>query len=235
MLAELYRTTIYSVVSVCGLFIITRIMGKKQIAQLTFFDYAIGASIGSIAAQTAVDPAVHYTGGLAGLIIFALFSVLLSWISIKSNSGRNLLDGVPTVLIENGKIIESGLKKNKLTVNDLLEECRQKNVFDLSDIEFAVLETSGKLSILFKASKQPLTPKDMNVPVGYQGMCTNVIIDGEVLNHYLEMIHLDRKWLIAELAKQNIKNYADVLLAYVDNAGTLVVHQKNVQPQFSQI
>lgn len=235
MLAELYRTTIHSVISVFGLFILTRIMGKKQIAQLSFFDYTIGISIGSIAAQTAVDPAVHFTEGLAGLIIFTLFSVLLSWISIKSNPGRKLLDGSPTVLIENGKIIESGLKKNKLTVNDLLEECRQKNVFDLSDIEFAVLETSGKLSILFKASKQPLTPKDMNVPVDYQGMCTNVIIDGEVLNHRLEMIHLDRKWLITELAKQNIKNYADILLAYVDNAGTLVVHQKNIQPQFNQI
>lgn len=226
MMNEIYRTAIHSIIAVGTLFILTRIMGKKQIAQLSFFDYVIGISIGSIAAQAAVDPNIHYTQGLTGLLVFTLFAIVVSYISIKSYKGRKLLDGSPSILIKNGEIIESGLRKNKLSVNDLLEECRQKNVFDIKNIEYAILETNGKLSILLSSSHQPLTPKDMNLNVDYQGLCTNIIIDGKVLDDHLKMINASKKWLCTELSKKGINNYTDILLAYIDSAGNLNIHLK---------
>ncbi len=232
MLEELYRTAIHAIISVSVLFVLTRIMGKKQVAQLSFFDYAIGISIGSIAAQGTIDKDISLIECIVGLIVFTAFALLLSIISMKSYAASKFLEGTPTVIIENGRIIESGLKKNKINVNDLLEECRQKDVFDISDIEFAILETNGRLSILLKASKQPLTPNDMNLPVDYQGFSTSVIIDGKVLSDYLEMINLNTNWLDTELAKQNIERYSEVLFAYVDSTGNLIVHKKNEHPKF---
>lgn len=227
MFNEICRTAIHSIISVSTLFVFARLMGKKQIAQLSFFDYVIGISIGSIAAQGAVDPSIHYTEAITGLIIFTLFSIILSLVCVKSHTGRKILDGTSTILIENGKIMEKGLKKTRLTLNDLLEECRQKNAFDIADIEFAILETSGKLSVLLKSVNQTLTLKDMNIPAEYKGLCTNVIIDGRIMYDHLKSISRDTDWLSAELKKHNIGNFSDVLLAYADSSGNLHTHIKN--------
>ncbi len=231
----IYQTIIRSIISVSALFFLARLMGKKQIAQLNFFDYTVGISIGSIAAQGAIDPSISITDELVGLIIFTLFSLILTFVSTKSYTGRKVLDGMPIVLIENGKIIEQGLKKTKLTVNDLLEECRQKDVFNVSDIEFGILETSGKLSVLLKSTKRPLTPKDMNISVNQQGLCTNIIIDGKIIQNHLQLINQDEEWLNIELEKQQIENYSNVLLAYVDDKGTLNIIPKNVDTNITSV
>lgn len=231
MLNEILSSAYHSIVSVSVLFIFGRLMGKKQIAQLTFFDYIIGISIGSIAAQGAVDPTVSLAQCLTGIIVFSLFSLVLSFVSIKSLTARKLLDGIPTVLIENGKIIERGLRKTQLNINDLLEECRQRDVFDISEIEFAILETSGKLSILLKSICKPLTPKDMNIAVPeFNALCVSIIIDGELLYEHLRMTGKDEAWLRSELDKLNIKDYSDILLAYTDSSGMLKIHLKNIKP-----
>ena len=223
MIDKILQTAISSAIAIVALFILTRIMGKKQMAQLSFFDYVIGISIGSIASEYAVVRSIHLAEGLTALIVFTLFSLVLSYVSIKSYKGRKVLDGTPSVLIENGKIVEANLKKAKINVNDLLEECRQKDIFDIAEIEFAVLETSGRLSVLPKSQNRPLTPKDMQISTAYEGLCVNVIIDGEVIEENLKGIGLDREWLHRELAGKNIR---DILLAYVDTAGTLITHVK---------
>jgi len=220
------QTALSSSVSVCALFILTRLIGKKQMSQLTFFDYVISISIGSIAAEYAIYTDVGAREGITALVVFTMLSFVVSFICIKSYSGRKLLDGTPTMLIEKGKIVEGGLKKTKLTINDLLEECRQKDVFDIANIEYAILETSGKLSVLLKSQHQPLTPQNMRVKTNYQGLCVNVIIDGKAVDEHLRSINLDENWLNAELKKQNFENCTRVLLAYVDNQGKLVVHPK---------
>ena len=229
MIDEIFQIALHSIISVSMLLVLTRIMGKKLISQLTFFDYVIGISIGSIAAKKAVDPAVSFTSGFTGLIVFTLFSLTLSFISLKSYSGRKLLDGTPTVLIENGRIIEDGLWQTKLTINDLLEECRQRDVFDISEIEFAILETSGKLSVLLKSVNRPLTPEDMKITAFYRGLCVNIIIDGEIIEEHLKAIKRDKNWLYDELAKKNIEDCSDVFFAYVDSLGVLNIHLKNVK------
>ena len=106
----------------------------------------------------------------------------------------------------------------KLNVNDLLEECRQKNIFDISEVEFAILETSGRLSVQPKSQNRPLTPKDMKMPTEYEGLCANVVIDGKAIEEHLKALNLDIDWLLNELAKQNIKGHADVLLAYINRS-----------------
>jgi uncharacterized membrane protein YcaP (DUF421 family) len=208
-------------------------MGKKQIAQLTLFDYIIGISIGSIAAQGAIDPRVPVPVTLACLVVFSLFSIIFSYVSLKSCTGRKLLEGTPLVLIEKGRIIENNLKKARVNINELLEECRQKNAFDISSVEFAVLETSGRMSILLKPGSRPLTPEDMRIETAYQGICTGVIIEGKVLEKELALLGRDKHWLEGELKKQNIGSIGKVLLAYTDDAGNLVAyprHQPSVLP-----
>jgi len=227
MLEKVLQTAVSSTIAIIALFILTRIMGKKQMAQLNFFDYVIGITIGSVASEYAVVRDIHIAEGLTALIVITLFSIIFSRISVKSYRGRKILDGTPVILIENGKIIGSNLQKSKLNINDLLEECRQKNIFELSEVEFAILETSGRLSIQPKSQNRPLTPKDMHIPTKYEGLCANVVIDGNIIEEHLEAIHLDTAWLHAELDKQGVANYAAVLLAYVDSVGVLHIHMKD--------
>lgn len=227
MLGNILKTALQSLTSVAMLFILTRIMGKKQLSQFTFFDYVAGISIGSIAASFAVDPSVGYTRGIIALVIYALFPIAFSFISLKSYRARKLLDGLPTLLIQNGQLLEKNLKKTKLSVNDVLEACRLKNAFDVADVEYAILETDGKVSVLLKSPHQPLTPKDMNIQTAYKGLCLNVIIDGEILDDHLKMIGRDRTWIAHELNLQGIPGPRSVLLAYLDSSGQLKFQLKN--------
>lgn len=222
MLNEIYIISIKSIISVSILFILTKIMGKKQISQLTLFDYVVGISIGSIAAELAINESISYIQGITGMTIYALFTILLSIISLKSRLARKILDGVPTILIQNGEINEKGLKKAKMNINDLIEECRLKDVFDIKDIKFAILETSGNLSIQLKSKHKPLTPEDINVKTKDTGLCVNLIIDGKILNNHLDIIGKDTKWLNSELDKKGIKNTSDILLAYIDSSKKLI-------------
>ena len=226
MADKILHTAASSVMAIIALFILARIMGKKQMAQLSFFDYVVGISIGSIASEYAVVRTIHLAEGLTALVVFTLFSLVLSYISIKSYKGRKILDGSPSIVIEKGKILESNLIKAKININDLLEECRQKDIFDIANIEYAILETSGRLSILPKNQNRPLTPKDMQIPTMYEGLCTNVIIDGNIINEHLTAINKDTAWLQAQLHGSDITSPQSVLLAYVDTAGDLHVHAK---------
>ncbi len=227
MLGEIFNTFLKSVISFVILFVLTRILGKKQLSQLSFFDYVVGISIGSIAASFAVDSSVSFASGITGLIVYALFPVLLSFAAIKSYRARKLLDGKPTVLIQNGRLIKKNIKRSKMTINDVLEECRLKNAFDIADVESAVLETDGLVSVQKKSETQPLTPRDMNINTDYKGICITVIIDGSVLDDNLNMAGKDRNWLTDELLKQNILSPSDVLLGYIDSGGQLIIQKQN--------
>ena len=227
MFSDILQTVLQSLISVVILFVLTRIMGKKQLSQLTFFDYVVGISIGSIAAAFAVDPSIGYVRGVTALVVYALFPIVLSLIALKSYRARKLLDGKPTILIYNGQLLEANLRKAKLTVNDVLEECRQNNAFNVADVEFAVLETDGRVSVQLKAGKQPLTPQDMNIPAAYQGLCLTLIIDGEVLDDHLKMAGMDSAELLEALRQQGVTDRREVLLAYIGTGKKLVVHKKN--------
>lgn len=228
--SDVVKTIIQSAVAITVLFILVKIMGKKHISQLTYFDYVVGICIGSLAGNIILEDTSNFFLGVISMMIITCFPILLSYISLKSFTARKLLDGNPTILIQNGKIIEKNLKKTKLDINDILELLRVKNAFNISDVEFAILETSGEISIQLKPNKQPATPSDLNLNVKYQGICTNLIIDGKVIYTNISFINKDTDWLINELKKQNVNSPSEVLLASLDNYGNLHIDKKNNDP-----
>jgi uncharacterized membrane protein YcaP (DUF421 family) len=226
MLIDILQTFLKSVISVIILFVLTRVMGKKQLSQLTFFDYVVGISIGSVAAAFAVDPSIDYTRGITALVVYAIFPIALSLIALKSYKARKLLDGKPTILVYHGQLIEDNLKKTKLTVNDVLEECRLQSVFNFTDVEFVILETDGRFSVEKKDSYRPLTPKDMGVTTARPELSMIVVADGEILDDHLAMSGRNRDWLKDELIRQGVADSGSVLLAYIDSGGQLNIQKK---------
>lgn len=217
-------------VAAAVLFALARVMGKKQISQLSYFDYVVGISIGSVAAALSVDRRISIADGITAMVIWSLFSIAFSYVSVHSITARRLLDSVPIVLIQNGKIIEKNLIKSKFTVNDLLEELRQKDVFNIAEVNFAILETNGKLSVLKSASCQGVTLADMKLVSSKKGICANIIIDGKVMKDNLSQLHLDENWLNGELQKNNIASVQNILLASCDGDGSLHIDKKNADP-----
>ncbi len=227
LLNYIFQVFIRNIVSIVILFSLTRFMGKKQISQLTFFDYCIGITIGSIAANFSLDENITYLHGIETLIIWGVLPIFISYFSLKSMFIRRKFEDTPTILIQNGKIIEKNLKKERFNINDLLEELRLKNVFNISDLEFSLLETTGEISIQLKSEKQPLTPSDLNIPVKYKGLCASLIIDGKIMYSHLKILKLTETWLKNELKKKKVKSLEQVLFASLDNDKNLYVSLKN--------
>lgn len=228
---RLVDIAIRTLLSAAVLFIMTKLMGKKQISQLSIFDYVVGITIGSIAAAMAVDQETEYLDALLSLIIYSGLSILISYLSMKSYKARTILTGTPTILIQNGKILKKNLHKMKLDLHDLMEECRVSGYFDINDIEFAVMETSGNISFLPKSEKRPVLAEDMKLPATTQGLCANLIVDGEIMHNILHVIKKDEKWLLEQLKKQGLqqKDVDAIFLATLSPEGNLSVHMKHVK------
>ena len=188
-----------TILSAFVLFILCKIMGRKQIGQLNIFDYIVGITIGSIAAVMATDQTIDFWICVVAMAVLSLIEVLISFITTKSIKLRRIITGVPIILIEKGKIIENGLNKARFDINDLLQECRINGYFDISEIEYAMMESNGRISFLPKAKYAPLTPNDMKIKVSKDGLCANLIIDGNIMEEHLKNINKDKKWLIKRL------------------------------------
>ncbi len=223
---DLADITLRSVFSLGVLFVITRLMGKKQISQLTFFDYVIGISIGSIAAELAATDDIPYQHAIMGMVVYGLIAWLISVITNKSIRARRFFTGHTYLLIDRGKILEQNLSKVKYDVNDLLSEARNAGYFNIADIEYALLETNGKISFLPKAEQSPPTLSDLGLTRPQVGLTANVIIDGEIMAENLRMIGLDQDWLQKELRKQHYNRISQVILATVDSDNVLTVYGK---------
>lgn len=215
-----------SLISLAVLFIITRFMGKKQISQLTFFDYAIGISIGSIAAEMAVTDDIPYQHALVSMLVYGIISVIISVATNKSLKARRFFTGKTFLLIDRGKILEKNLSKVRYDVNDLLAEARLAGYFDISDIDYALIETSGKISFMPTIDKTPPTLSDLKIKKLPEGLTANVVIDGEIMKKNLEMTGLNEEWLRKEMDKQRVKRLSDIILATVDSNNKLTVYQK---------
>lgn len=220
---------IKSVGSLFALFIFTNALGKKQINQLNMFDYVIGISIGNVVAEMTVNKEVLFWDGVMVMFIYSLISIFVSFITTKSIALRRIISGTPVVIMENGKIIEKGLNKSKLDINDFLEEARTNGYFDISEIEYAILEANGKISFLPKSKFKPLTPNDVKLKPPYMGVCTNVVIDGKIMHNNLKCINKDEKWLITRLQALKYHNIKNLLLVTCDTNERLVVYEKNVE------
>lgn len=212
------------------LFFITKMMGKKQISELNFFDYVVGITIGSIAADISLDIEKNMIAGIAALFIYGFISYIISFVSIKSILARRFFIGVPTVLVEKGKIIESGLKKSKIDVNDLLMEARENGYFNLDKIDYALMEVNGNISFLPKEKEKPVTKKDMKIKCSNEGLTVNAIIDSKYMVNNMKAINKDKEWLDHELKVNGYDNYDNILLATIDNNYKVTIYEKNVKP-----
>ena len=221
-----FRTVLVLII----LFFITKMMGKKQISELNFFDYVVGITIGSIAADISLDIEKDMIAGIAALFIYGFISYIISFVSIKSILARRFFIGVPTVLVEKGKIIESGLKKSKIDVNDLLMEARENGYFNLDEIDYALMEVNGNISFLPKEKEKPVTKKDMKIKCNNEGLTVNAIIDSKYMANNMKAINKDKEWLDHELKVNGYDNYDNILLATIDNNYKVTIYEKNVKP-----
>lgn len=182
-------------------------------AQLTYFDYITGITIGSIAGSLVVERSVHLLDSIFGFVFWATFAILLNLLSIKSRKARKLLDGEPCLVISNGQILEKNMRKMRYTLDDLMEELRKKEVFSVADVQFAVLETDGQISIQLKPEKKPVERQDMLLSVPVQTMPIQLIMDGRVIDQNLKQKNLTETWLMDQLKQRGIKDVSQVVYA----------------------
>ncbi|MBR9669957.1 hypothetical protein CWB31_30535 [Bacillus cereus] len=204
------------------LFAITKWLGKRQISELSFFEYIAGMTIGAIAAQVSTGLDSKFFHGVFAILIFAVVPFLTGILSLKNKTARDFFEGKSTVLIKDGKILEDNLKKEKYTSDELLELLRGKDAFSVADVEFAVLEPSGELNVLLKKDRQPLTAKDIGLKVANEKEPQTVIMDGNVLDEPLSASGHNRAWLHAELEKLGVV-IENVFLGQVDSYGQLTI------------
>lgn len=225
---ELLDVTIRAISSLVTLFLITKMLGKKQVSQLSLFDYVIGISIGNFAAEMTINLESNEINGIWAVVLFGLFAYLISYLTMKSIMLRRFFMGTPTILIQDGKILENNLKKMKFDINDMLEEVRSAGYFDLSQVEYAILEANGEVSILPKPEYRPLTPKDMKIKVDKEGLCSNVIIDGKIMKNNLKNIKKDEKWLNKQLKVKGYSDISKILLVTVDVNEKIIIYERNL-------
>lgn len=212
-----------SVIGFFSLLIFTRVIGKEQISQLTFFDYVLGITIGSIASDLTTDLSSRAWPHWIGLLSWAALGYLMELITLKWRYAAKYLEGEPTIIIMNGKIMEKSLKKMKYRATDIMALLRNKGVFDLNEVDFAIIEPNGQISVLKKPEHKPLTPKDMKIKVMPSGISTELIYDGIIMEENLTQLNKDKAWLLKELNKQGIKDASEVFLATLNPAGSLYI------------
>jgi len=209
-----------------GVVFVTRLVGKSQVGQLTISDYVNGIVIGSIAAGLATDLTVSPWFYLLGFATFTSLTVLMQYASLKYRPARKFLGDEPTVVVHNGKIMEKAMARMRYNVDDLMMQLREKGYFDVADVEFAIAEPNGALSVLPKSQKRPLTPEDLNLPTRYEGVPSELVVDGVVIQQNLRQNNLTEEWLFKELEKQGISSLKEVVLASLDAEGKLYVDKK---------
>lgn len=223
------KASLSALISISVLFVVTRLLGKRQVSQLNFFDYINGITIGSIAAELSYTTGRERLVPLTALIVYGLVSYAISFLTNKSMLARRLFTGKPVILMENGKLYEKSLMRSHIDINEFLTQLRLQGFFDLNDVSLAVLEINGGLSILPKSGSRPATPDDLKIAVEPDLPAAAVIIDGHIMRKNLSNIEKNEDWLQNELGIRGAR--ADrVLLATVDADGGLTLFMKSGDP-----
>lgn len=213
-----------STLSFFTILLLARIIGKKQLSQLTFFHYITGITIGSIAAEISANQEIQFWDAIVSLIWWTVLTLLISFIAIKSSKARFLFDDRPTILIQNGTIIKHGMKKARLHTDELSMLLREQGIFSFDEVLYAVFETNGELSVLKKPAKSVATKQDVKADTTIPPyMPTEVISDGKINMKNLNEINLTAEWLQNNLKKKNIENVEDVYFAQVLENGSLYI------------
>lgn len=221
---EILKVVLTSVLSAAALFIIAKIMGHKQMSQLDFFDYITGITIGSIAAELATE-LEEPLKPLIAMVVYGVITVILTTITSKLPKMRKFINGTPTIIMNNGKIYRKNLKKAKIDLSEFMVMCRQEGYFNLADIQTAVFEYNGRLTVLPVSTKRPINPEDMNLTPQPEYVSTEVIMDGRILDDNLKRMGLDTKWLQKQIKDQGFKSAKEVFLGICDQNKQLSLYK----------
>lgn len=214
---ELIKIAILSLGSVTVLFILTKLMGDREMSELSMFDYITSITIGSIAAEMATSLESDFKGPLLAMVIYGAVCFIISLLTCKSIILRRFFEGHSLIMYQNGKIYNKNMLKAKIDVDEFLSMCRVSGYFDLSEIHTAILESNGKLSILPLAKNKPVTAEDLNLNPEQSFPMANVIIDGKILKNNLNWTGKNEIWLEKQLSAQGIKDIKEVMLATCDS------------------
>lgn len=220
---ELLTIVLLSLGSYGYLFVVAKLMGHRQIAQLNAFDYVTGITVGSIAADLAVE-LENPLRLVVALAVYSVMTVAMSWATRRFPRSRRFVEGTPTILYHNGKLYKENLKKAKLDLSEFQSLCRQQGYFDLSQIYSAVFEQSGALSILPVEKDRPVTPGDLDLSPPQSTFFTEVILDGRVLTENLHWLGKEEVWLTRQLAQQGFSSPQEVFLGLCDQNDTLTCY-----------
>ncbi len=219
---EILKLILTSTFSAAALFIIAKVLGHKQMSQLDFFDYITGITIGSIAAEMATELEKPWKPMIA-MMVYGGITVLLTILTSKVPKMRKFINGTPTIILNGGKIYRENMKKAKMDLSEFMVMCRQEGYFNLNDIQTAIFEYNGRLTILPKASKRPANPTDLNLVPPPEFIQTEVIMDGRILDENLKRLGLDGNWLKKELKQLGHPSAKSVFLGLCDHERNLSV------------
>ena len=217
---DIIKVILTSFFSALILFIIAKIMGHRQVSQLGFFDYITGITIGSIAAEMATELETPWKPAIA-MVVYGTIAFLLNLITSKFPRTRKYINGSPAILMSGGKLYRKNMKKAKLDLSEFLMMCREEGYFDLNDIQTAVFENNGKLTVLPKSLNRPATPEDLKLNPKEDNINTEIIMDGRILEENLKRIGLDLTWLSKQLKAQGYRNAKEIYLGLCDKDNQL--------------
>lgn len=219
-----WEMTLRSVVTFVVLLLLTRIMGKKQLSQLSYFHYITGITIGSIAGEISAQSETHFINGFIALIWWFIFTMVMSMILLRWKKARKILDDEPTIIIREGVILERSLKSLRLHMDDVMMLLREQSIFSVQDVDWAIMENNGQLSVLKKTSQLEATRQDVKAAAtAPKYFPTDLIADGKIIHENLQELDLTEEWLIKKLKKKNITDVADVFYAQIQTDGSLFI------------
>ena len=223
---EILKVFLTATFSAVALFITAKTMGHKQMSQLDFFDYITGITIGSIAAELATELENPWKP-LVAMIIYGIVALSLTIIAHKFPKTRKYVNGTPTIILNNGKLYRENMKKAKLELSEFMVLCRREGYFNLNDIETAIFEYNGQITILPKSEQRPLTPQDVGITPQKAQICTEIIMDGRIMHENLKRLGLDLIWLDKQLKKQKYKSAKEIYLGICDKNNNLTLFPVN--------
>ena len=209
---DIIKVILTALLSVLALFVVTKIMGHKQVAQLDFFDYVSGITIGSIGAELATELEEPYKP-LVALCVWSAASVVLNLITSKVPKARKYVNGTPTILMSDGHLYRKNLAKAKLDLSEFMLLCREAGYFDLDEIQVAVFEHNGQLTVLPRSESRPLTPEDLGIPTKAAHIGTELIMDGRIMGENLTRLGRDAAWLEKRLRTEGVYDTKEIFLA----------------------
>ncbi len=229
MTRQIIEVIFRSVLTYIILIILARKIGRKLISRITFFDFIVGVLLGSIAVRIALGSQESPFLAVISAIIITTLTIITDYINIKSTDFRKLVDGEPIILVSNGKMLDYNLKKAMVTINELMMQLREKDIFNIDDVALAIIETDGELTVLPKANKQPITTGDLNISAKYNGLMNDIIIDGKIMYNNLKCTNHDDEWVREQLKAYNISDIEEVFYAGLNDVGILYISTKTRQ------